>query len=152
MGNAIALLFSQVIRSQIRSIACIEGNLIGADCGLLSRGIADTPYQNYANKIFKEQQKEYHNHPQLRFNETTPIAIHRSAQSLVQWSDKGKLLVNFKKLSCKKAYFWGEENHAMPILGLLPGIKTYMIHRSGHGMMTDNPDEFYATLAEFIDS
>lgn len=94
------------------------------------------------------QQAEY---SQFRFKETTPVAVHKSSKSLVQWSDNGDLFNRFTHLSCKKSYFWGEENGQMPILKKLDGIKKYMIHRSGHSMMIDNPIEFYTTLVEFID-
>jgi pimeloyl-ACP methyl ester carboxylesterase len=152
MGGAIALLFSQKTLSRICSFTNIEGNLISEDCGLLSRGIASVPYNEYKTGMFNTQRVEWKGHHQLRFEQTDPTAVYKSAKSLIQWSESGKLLAKFKALTCKKSYFWGEENCSMPILKKLDFVKTYMIHNSGHGMMTENPKEFYTKLVEFIDS
>jgi hypothetical protein len=70
----------------------------------------------------------------------------------VEWSDSGKLLEKFKKLNCKKSYFYGEENKDTPAVKETGFAEQYMISNSGHGMMTDNPKEFYAKLAGFISS
>lgn len=152
MGSAVALLLSPAALSRVVSFACVEGNLVAEDCGLLSRGIAAADYGEYTASMFPEQQKQFNGHAQLRFAETTPLAVHRSARSLVQWSESGQLLERFRKLACRKAYFWGEENRAMPVLQRLRGIESIMIPRSGHGMMTDNPASFYQALAGFIRS
>jgi len=152
MGGAVALLFSKKTLSRICSFTNIEGNLISEDCGLLSRGIASVPYNDYKTGMFNTQRIESKGHHQLRFEQTNPTAVYKSAQSLIQWSESGKLLGKFKALACKKGYFWGEENFNMPILKKLDFIKTYMIRDSGHGMMTENPKEFYIKLVEFIES
>jgi pimeloyl-ACP methyl ester carboxylesterase len=150
MGNAIALLISQNIVSKVQSFANLEGNLISEDCGLLSRGIIEVSLAEYQNCNFKSHLYEFARHPQLRFNQTTANAVYKSSLSLVQWSDSVELLLQYKNLACKKCYFWGEENADMPVLKELVGMKTVMISRSGHGMMTDNPEAFYMALAEFI--
>lgn len=150
MGGAVALLFSPALLARIQSFACLEGNLIASDCGLLSRSIAATAFAEYEARAFPRQREEFRDHAELRFGETTPLAVHRSARSLVQWSDSGRLLERFGKLACRKAYFWGEEDRAMPVLDRLQGIETIMIPRSGHGMMTDNPSAFYRALAGFV--
>ncbi|MCP4023291.1 MAG: hypothetical protein GY729_15715 [Desulfobacteraceae bacterium] len=53
---------------------------------------------------------------QLKFNQTSPFALYRSAKSLVLWSDSDQLLGKFKGFTCKKSYFYGEDNQNMPIL------------------------------------
>lgn len=152
MGGAIALLFSRETYSRVRSFANIEGNLIAEDCGILSRGIAALSLDEYRTGLFPAQQVEYRGHQQMRFEESIPLVVHRSATSLVHWSDSGELLAKFRALACKKSYFFGEESKNMPILGKLDFVRKYMIQSSGHGMMTENPGEFYAKLAEFINS
>ena len=150
MGNAIALLFSAEVMSKVRSFANLEGNLISEDCGFLSRGIIEVSYQEYKNKNFRAHLYQFARHPQLRFNQTTANAVYKSSESLVQWSDSRKLLLRYKNLSCKKCYFWGEENADMSVLKELQGEDTIMIPKSGHGMMTDNPLAFYTALSDFI--
>lgn len=132
------------------SFSNLEGNLISEDCGLLSRGIIEVPYQEYKSRNFRSHLYEFARHAQLRFNQSTANAIYKSAGSLVEWSDSDELLEKYKNLTCKKCYFWGEENKKMPVLGKLNKAETIMIPNSGHGMMTDNPKVFYRTLSEFI--
>ncbi len=150
MGGAIALLFNQDIFSRIKSFANIEGNLISEDCGILSRGIADITYEEYKTNLYPKHLLEFNNHQQLHFEESTPLAVYNSAVSLVKWSDSYELLNKFKSLECRKSYFFGEENKEMPALNKVNFASKYTISGSGHGMMTENPKEFYNKLAEFI--
>jgi pimeloyl-ACP methyl ester carboxylesterase len=150
MGGAIALLFSSAIFQRVKSFTNIEGNLISEDCGALSRSIASLSYEEYKNDLFQKQLVEFKDHRQLEFEKTTPFAVYRSAVSLVDWSDSGELLVIFKNLTCRKCYFYGEQNKEMPVLAKLNFVKKYMVSNSGHGLMTDNPEEFYKKLKRFI--
>jgi pimeloyl-ACP methyl ester carboxylesterase len=150
MGGAVALLFSADIMSRVKSFANIEGNLISDDCGIFSRGVANLSFEEYRDSAFKISQTEFKGHAQLRFEETTPLAVYKSAVSLVKWSDSGELIKRFNALTCRKCYIYGEENSNMAVFKYLTSIDKYMISRSGHGMMTDNPDEFYSVLAGFI--
>lgn len=150
MGGAIGLLFSTRLFERIISFANVEGNLIAEDCGMLSRGIADVTLREYRERVFGKHRARFLDDPVLEFENTTPTAVHRSARSMVKWSDSGELLERFKRLPCRACYFWGEKNSDMPILQKLRGIETSMIKNSGHGMMIENPDEFYAKIAEFL--
>ncbi|MBA4317678.1 MAG: hypothetical protein C0412_04690 [Flavobacterium sp.] len=150
MGGAVSLLYSPGFMKRVKSFANIEGNLISEDCGIFSRGVADLSFEEYRNKLFKTQLIELKEHPQLRFDETTPYAVYKSSVSLVQWSDSGELLNKFNALRCKKCYIYGEENKNTPIINRLDLIDKYVISNSGHGMMTENPEEFYSKLSQFI--
>jgi len=152
MGGAVALLFNSNIFSRVLSFTNIEGNLVSEDCGALSREIISVSYDDYKNDLYKKQLIEFRDHDQLRFEETSPIAVYKSAKSLVEWSDSGELLNKFRNLDCKKSYFYGEENKDMSALEKLDFVQKYMVHNSGHGMMTENPKEFYSKLAGFVDS
>ena len=150
MGGAVALLFSARLIERIDAFANIEGNLISEDCGMLSRGIADLSLRDYSSRVFERHRARFLEDPALEFENTTPIAVHRSARSMVKWSDSGELLERFEQLRCKTAYFWGEKNSDMPILQRLHGMETFMIDGCGHGMMLENPKEFYLKLSEFL--
>lgn len=151
MGGAVGLLFSPRLFDRVQSFANLEGNLISEDCGLLSRGIASVQFEEYRSQGFEEHKQQFADNPVLRFDQSTPQAVYYSAQSLVKWSDSGELLKRFIQLSCKACYLFGEENHSMSVLQKLDTIPTSMIHGSGHNMMVENPTEFYAKLAEFIE-
>jgi pimeloyl-ACP methyl ester carboxylesterase len=150
MGVAVALLFAAHTYEKVRSFANIEGNLIGEDCDMLSRRIAERSYDEYESRMFDKQKTRFRSDILLRFDTTTPRAVYNSSVSLVQWSDSGELLRRYNELPCRKMYFWGERNADMPVLDKLRAEEKCMISGSGHAMMIENPEEFYAKLAEFI--
>jgi pimeloyl-ACP methyl ester carboxylesterase len=150
MGAAVGLLFSPGLLESVESFANLEGNLIDADCGMLSRKIAAADLEDYQNRLYLRHRRTYSRDKLLAFDDTTPLAVHKSAVSLVQWSDSGELLDRFLNLKCKSCYVWGERNSDLPVLELLGSTPRFMIKNSGHGMMVDNPNEFYLTLANFI--
>lgn len=152
MGGAVALLLDAQTFARVDTFANLEGNLIREDCGILSRGISRIPYETFRDNYFPRQLAEFQGHDQLRFEKSHPKALHGSAVSLFRHSASGRLLERFRNLTCRKAYFFGEENRAMPVLNRMSEIDTIMISRSGHAMMTDNPEEFYTKLGDFIDS
>ncbi len=150
MGVAIALFLEAQTFSRVLSFSNIEGNLISEDCGIMSRGISEISFEEYNSKLYKMHLFVFRGNDQLHFEQSSPLAIYHSAVSLVKESDSGELLERFRKLSCHKSYFYGEENEAMPVLKKLDFVQKYMIKNSGHGMTTGNPKEFYRKLVEFI--
>ena len=150
MGAAVGLLFSPELFQRVETFANLEGNLIDADCGMLSRKIAAASFEQYRTGLFLEQREKYAGDQLLEFDKTSPVAVYRSAVSLVKWSDGGELLRKFTGLTCRKGYFWGERNCDLPVLGRLESVPRYRISGSGHGLMVDNPTEFRRTLAGFI--
>jgi pimeloyl-ACP methyl ester carboxylesterase len=150
MGAVVGLLFSPALFESVESFANLEGNLIAADCGMLSRKIVATDLEDYQNRLFPKHRRTYSRDKLLAFNKTTPLAVYKSAVSLVRWSDGGELLARFLNLKCRSCYIWGERNSDMPVLERLESTPSFMIKNSGHGMMMDNPKEFYLTLANFI--
>lgn len=84
------------------------------------------------------------------FGEASPLALHCSVQSLVAWSDSGKLLPLFESLP-HKAYIYGvngkRKRDVVPRLD--KGI-IYEVPASGHALMSDNPTVFYETIARII--
>jgi len=148
MGGAVGLLLADDIFKQTETFINVEGNLIGADCGFISRKTISVPYETFEKELFPEFQsqlktKEY----QYLFLDTAaPFAFYKSAQSLVEWSDSGRLLERFKQLKCNKAYFYGQRNMGIKALDRLDTIKKRVISKSGHFPMNDNPDEFFSTL------
>ncbi len=150
MGVAIALLLSENTFSRVLSFVNIEGNLISEDCGIMSRKIAEMPFEVYKNKLYKFHLFAYKNHDQLHFNQSSPYAIYNSAVSLAKESDTGDLLRKFRELECNRCYFYGEENKVMPVLKKLDFVQKIMIKKSGHAMTTQNPEEFFTKLVEYI--
>ena len=152
MGGAVALLFPPEILNSIETFANAEGNLIGADCQLGSRGMISVPPDVFAGEMFPELRAKYAglDPGYSALDSTTADVMYRSAESLVSWSDSEKLLEAFASLACRKAYFYGSENSAHPTVQRVGDIPKVEIKRSGHIMMCDNPEDFYGELHKFV--
>lgn len=148
MGGAIALLLPSKILDSAESFANIEGNLTAEDCGIVSRRIVEASFEEFNEKILPEHTLQFAGY--APFNLTSPSAYYRSAQSLVEWSDSRKLLNEFLKLRCRKAYFYGEENRNHPTVLATKSVRQIEIKKSGHYLMEDNPTDFYTELSRFI--
>ena len=80
------------------------------------------------------------------YEKSSPIAIHRSAKSLVEESDSGKLLEQFNSLP-NKSYIYGDSEREY-LLPLFHQTNVKKIVQSGHFPMIDNPDAFYKVIAK----
>jgi len=148
MGGAVALLLDDDLLQSVKSFVNIEGNLIGADCGMISRKIAKTSFERLETeilpKLYEKTAGLEKGYAAIDF--TSAKAMYQSAKSLVAWSDTEKLLGTFLGLRCLKSYFYGERNARLPILKRLDNISKIEINNSGHFSMLDNPDGFYDAL------
>ncbi len=153
MGGAIALLLPPEILNRAASFANLEGNLSSVDGGVVSRKTISVSYPEFVERILPEFKQMAGSLGEGRFflDEASPLGFYKSAESLVKWTDSGELIARFKELACKKIYYYGEENTAKLDLERLASIETKPIANSGHFMMNDNPDQFYAGLKDFLD-
>lgn len=84
------------------------------------------------------------------FSEASPLGLHRSIQSLVEWSDGGELLPRFRALR-QKAYIYGEKGkRRKDVVPELDKSIVYEVPKSGHALMNDNPAAFYDVIAKII--
>lgn len=163
MGGAIALLLVDQIPPRILSLVNLEGNLIAEDC-FLSREIIQYSLHNFCAAGLGEMITTLRRMSESRgiirtgnrmfcewFSRSDPSAIYRSSESLVRWSDSGRLIQKFRDLGIKRTYVFGEDNGAMEVLGVLGKVPKIEIPNSGHLMMLDNPAAFYETLARILD-
>jgi len=152
MGSAVALLLPDEILSGAKTFANVEGNLIGADCGIVSRKIISVPPVVFKSDILPELRETFNRHGKkyAAIDSTSANALYRSAESLVAWSDSNKLLEVFFALTCRKAYFYGEENAEHPTVAGVRDVPKFKVKRSGHFPMNDNPEDFYDKLYRFV--
>lgn len=84
------------------------------------------------------------------FGESSPLALHKSIQSLVKWSDSRELLPRFKALQ-QKIYIYGERSKRKnDVVPELDASIVYEVPKSSHALMNDNPDAFYEAIARII--
>ena len=90
------------------------------------------------------KQKPYHEW----LSRCDPLVFHKSSESLVKWSDSGKLLDMFLSLKMRKWYVYGEWNEGSPVMKLLKPkrVPLVAVPNSSHFMMIDNLEEFNRTL------
>lgn len=155
MGGAVGLIASQA-RKDVECYVSIDGNLVAEDCGLVSRQAANqtsteytkTGYNAFLAQLRRSSRRDYAAWATWS-SKADPIALHENATSLVEWSDSGKLLELFSALPCR-AYFYGDADDKQYLTSALANVPVYTVPNSGHFMMIDNPQNFYATLATFF--
>lgn len=162
MGGAVGLLLAQKIKPITRSFICLEGNLVGEDCGG-SRKAVGYSLDEFLKEGFEELRLEIsQNEDKTEIQNSSlelflaclskcdPYAFYRSSESLVKWSDSGKLLRLFLELDIPKYYVFGARNENSPVIKLLTDVPKIKIANAGHAMMTDNPSKFYQALLTII--
>jgi pimeloyl-ACP methyl ester carboxylesterase len=145
------------MKDKLASYISVEGNLIGADCGLISRRTISYSFETFPNKMFDEliainkSSEEYSARLWAEMLEKChPLAFYKSSESLVEWSDSNRLLECFINLKSKKAYIYGDKNCRMDILNMLGDISKVAVPGSGHFVMNDNPNEFYKEVSKLV--
>ena len=150
MGSAVALLAAEKISANLATFVNVEGNLIAEDCGLLSRRTIQIPFADFQEKAFDRFRSKGPRPWREQSSKADPLAFYKSCQSLVSWSDSGKLLERFTNLRASTLYVYGDQNSDMAILTKLRGIRKVEIPDSGHFVMNDNPEEFYRQAFKVI--
>lgn len=150
MGGAVGLLLEEYLPNELASFVNIEGNMIGEDCGLVSRKTTTVSFEEFRDKIF-DRIRNNGPEPWKELSVTSDaLGFYRSCESLVEWSDSEKLLDRYLHLETTKAYIYGDQNSDMEIVERLGDTRKIAIPGSGHFVMNDNPVEFYQRLHEVI--
>jgi hypothetical protein len=69
---------------------------------------------------------------------------------LADGSDDGKLLPLFNALPHKAYIYSAKGRRRKDVVPKLDKSIAYEVPVSGHALMSDNPDEFYATVAKIV--
>ncbi len=154
MGGAIGLLLPPVLLDSALTFANLEGNLSSEDCSIVSQKTVSVSFQKFEKEVLPAFKELFKSLGEGRFflDTALPLGFYKSAESLVRWSGSGELILRFKNLPCKKAYFYGENSADTVALHRLNSIEKIMISSSGHFMMNDNSDGFYPHLGRFLSS
>ena len=155
MGGAIGLILVRELEKLV-SFVNVEGNLIPEDAGIVSRQTADQPESEFVENGFNNflEGLKTSDEPAFRswanwYENSSPIAVHRSGMSLVIWSDSGKLMPYFNDLK-SKAFVYGDKTDVSLLLPKFLGVDVYSIPDSAHFMMLDNPTAFYAAIRNHL--
>lgn len=159
MGGGVAVLCSQEMPpGMLRALITVEGNLVTKDASPFTRWIAAQPRRLFNRGEFGITKKLLYaspigNHRMCAgwWDASDADAIRKSAQSIVSWSDSGKLLLMFSGLATK-AYVYGEKSkrNKKVTLSKLAENEAYKVSSSGHFPMLDNPAVFYEIIAGIV--
>jgi pimeloyl-ACP methyl ester carboxylesterase len=152
MGCAVGLVAAQELH--IHGFISVEGNLVPQDCGIVSRQTAAQPQHEFLDTGHRRFRSTLSASPRAAdrawsgwASQADPVALHRCAQSLVEWSDSGKLLDLFTAQP-GAAYIHGADSDLDHLLPHLRGIvPVHTIPAAGHFPMVDNPAAFWRTVA-----
>jgi pimeloyl-ACP methyl ester carboxylesterase len=157
LGGAVGLLLAEQSPVPLASFINVEGNLVGADCAMLSRRAAETDPKEFREEKFAKlkARARVSEDPIIRdwagWMESCPAeSLHASARSLVEWSDSGRLLELFLKLPVPKAYVYGAHSANPDVLAHLDSIPKVRIADAGHFIMVDQPAALAAAIAGVI--
>lgn len=157
MGCAVGLVASQELAGLVGGFVSIEGNLVGQDCGLVSRGTAELPLAEFVDTSYPAFLTSLAGSPHADhrawagwYAQADPVAVHRAAASLVEWSDSGKLLDLFTSQPRPAYVHGGDSDDLGYLLPLLRGVRVYSIPRSRHFPMVDNPPAFWDAVTDAI--
>lgn len=152
MAGAIALLLPDTILDQLCSFTSVEGNLIAEDCRLFSEKISALSYDEFRASYWPTLVTSQHHLPPeaMDLDSCSSTAIYHSARSLFRISQQPKLLQRFLALGDKAHYLYGAHHHSLPVLSRLPANRTTAIAHCGHFPMQENPQAFYAAIADIV--
>lgn len=150
MGGAVGLLLAKEIGGMLASFVNVEGNLIGSDCGLISRKAIQISYDEFRDNVFDRIRSVGPETWQEMSAMADALGFYKSCESLVEWSDTEKLLEIFLGLEVDSLYVYGDRNADMEILGRLGEIRKASVSASGHFVMNDNPAGFCALVRETV--
>jgi pimeloyl-ACP methyl ester carboxylesterase len=156
MGGGIGLLAAPRVKNLAIFINA-ESNLAPNGSGIDSRLAAKQPFWLFKSFTLPFIKFLLGVHPRhgirvwaKSFGEASPLAMHKSVQSLATWSDSSKLLPLFNALP-HKAYIYSEHGkRKKDVVPKLSEAITYESPDSGHALMTDNPTDFYRIVTEII--
>ncbi len=155
MGSAVALPLAQALGPRrVVLLALLEGNLVGADCGFLSRSFAAcAPEGLAAHKQAVIGRMRASPHAGWRnwareARDVAPETFRAWSLPLVARSGSGELLDAFRAWRGRRLYVYGEEYKSAPVLEALSGVDVAYIPRAGHFVMYDDAPACAAAILE----
>ncbi len=157
MGGAVGLLLAQNRDLRIASFTNVEGNLIASDCGLLSRRTAGMDLDAFVGGKFDKLKAS-------AFRSEDPVVrewagwmdtcdaegLHACARSVVEWSDSGRLLDMFLRLTVPRSYVYGDASANPDVLAQLGAVQTHEIADCGHFVMSEKPAELARVIGNAL--
>ncbi|MCO8278056.1 alpha/beta hydrolase [Actinoplanes sp. TRM 88003] len=156
MGGAIGAIAAQKL-PDLAGFISVEGNLVAADCGLVSRGVAEQSADDFKERGFSDFVQWLEHSPDSShqqwvqwYRQCDPRGLHGLARSLVDWCDHRNLPRILSSLG-PSAYVHGSRSEVAHLKSILRD-SMYQIDGAGHFPMLDQPTAFYRLIGARLDA
>lgn len=154
LGGTVAALLPRDILTSLASFVSVEGRLLEASCSH-SRVISRYDEDEFIERHFPVWCRRVEQDPTMAFDlkDADPLAFYRSACSLYRWVCGGDLPERLAACSSlPQAFIHGDRNSKLVERTCVPGTRVLAISDAGHFPMHDQPERFYAVLADYLGS
>lgn len=160
MGGVIAILFAKKFPYKVNRLILAEPNLIPEHATVSAKitgyGCEENFKENF-RKFIERFNKKYNKSAQRFYNtllETNYYALHRSALSLLKYSTR-LFYSDFLRLNVERYIIKGENSCYKVDNRMIEdfnanNIPMFTVSSAGHGIMSDNPEEFYKIVSEVL--
>jgi pimeloyl-ACP methyl ester carboxylesterase len=155
MGGMFGTLLLKDLEKQLAGFINMEGNFVLKDCGA-SLSMTQTGFDEFSKKLYPEflasleTSQEIGAELRLQCLKSTPdYAFYRTSQSIVEWSRSEKLIPLFVNSPVQKLFVYGEKNRWKKEV-LPPTISSAEIPGAGHFMLSENPQETFRIIDDFV--
>lgn len=163
MGGVICLYLAEALGDRAQAFFSLEGNLHCQDC-TFSAKVASASWEDFKSKGFeafkiflRESIQETHSQGLKNYyhniSRAYPRGLYLSSVSLVEESCVRHLDQRFLALPVKKWYVFGEDSVNLATKEFLDqhDIPYFVVPKSGHFMMDDQPSIFYEMLFDALE-
>ena len=158
MGGPIGILLAELLKEKMKAIIYAEGNIDLGDCFFSNSIISENSLEEWKDEQFQKtvdmfkslgiDMKSYTKTFEKAGAETTYL----SSRDLVHISESGNLLQCLIDLNLPILPIFGEKNKEKYTSEekIAKHFTIKYVSNAGHGMMLDNPDEFYGVIIDFL--
>jgi len=160
LGGALAVHLGRACGPAVRGLVSVEGNLVAADCGILSTRTLEWGATLPSDAFFDAlnaylSSVDLPGYAEFRAGYSEKLSSRAAWQAytgaLVHSSRGNRLLTRFLALTCKRAYVYGAIVEPPPLKALRKaGIRTCAIPRSTHWPMYTNPAGYIDVLGQLV--
>lgn len=159
MGGPIAISLAELLGNRIIGMIYAEGNIDEGDCFFSKTVIDSFSSEDWKARGFDQFLMKFQNNQEMTafaksFAKAGPVTSYSSSQDLYRVSKKDMLLMRLVQLSIPVLGMYGAKNKGKfsSEKKLLAKFPVRFIPDAGHAMMQDNPNFFYNTVIEYVNS
>jgi pimeloyl-ACP methyl ester carboxylesterase len=159
MGGLVSLLYAERYGTYVEALLNVEGNLAPRDCffsrivtGYGPGGFTEEVFRKFRQQLAQSEKPGTREYAGTLYKSANRKAYADYSRSLVDYCDNKNLLDKFITLAIPKLFIYGSENRQLPYLSELEkgGCLLKEVPESGHFPAYDNPQSYYAIIADFI--